>query len=241
MLYDLIVIGGGPGGYLAAERAAHAGLSTLLFEKRALGGVCLNEGCIPSKALLNSAKHYEHALHANVYGVSCDNVTIDQKAVVTRKAKVVRTLVSGVKAKMKPLVAANPDCVICMSCGDGVQCAAKHAGSIPVYPSNDTMFLGEAARFGVWEEACRFCGQCVLGKTGAICPITQCAKSLVNGPCGGQKNGKCEVNPENDCAWIKIYKRLEATGQLEKLTLTREDKGYADYAYPRTISLRGKK
>ena len=100
-VYDLIVIGGGPGGYLAAERGAHAGLKTLLFEKRSLGGVCLNEGCIPSKALLNSAKHYEHALHANVYGVSCDNVTIDQKAVVARKAKVVRTLVGGVKAKMR--------------------------------------------------------------------------------------------------------------------------------------------
>ena len=100
-IYDLIVIGGGPGGYLAAERAAHAGLKTLLFEKNSLGGVCLNEGCIPSKALLNSAKTYEHALHAAAYGVSCSNVTIDQKAVIARKRKVVRTLVAGVKAKMK--------------------------------------------------------------------------------------------------------------------------------------------
>ncbi len=100
-MYDVIVIGGGPGGYLAAERAARAGKKTLLFEKRALGGVCLNEGCIPSKALLNSAKTYEHALHSDLYGVSCQNVTIDQKKVVERKAKVVRSLVSGVKAKMK--------------------------------------------------------------------------------------------------------------------------------------------
>ena len=100
-VFDLIVIGGGPGGYLAAERAAHAGKKTLLFEKRALGGVCLNEGCIPSKALLNSAKYYDHARHSAAYGVSCGNVTIDQKAVVARKAKVVRTLVSGVKAKMR--------------------------------------------------------------------------------------------------------------------------------------------
>ena len=99
--FDLIVIGGGPGGYLAAERAAHKGLKTLLFEKRSLGGVCLNEGCIPSKALLNSAKHYEHALHGDVFGVSCGDVKLDQKAVVTRKNKVVKTLVSGVKAKMK--------------------------------------------------------------------------------------------------------------------------------------------
>ncbi len=100
-MFDLIVIGGGPGGYLAAERAARAGMKTLLFEKRALGGVCLNEGCIPSKALLNSAKTYEHALHSDLYGVSCQNVTIDQGAVVARKNRVVRNLVNGVKAKMK--------------------------------------------------------------------------------------------------------------------------------------------
>ena len=100
-LYDLIVIGGGPGGYLAAERAAHAGLTTLLFEKRSLGGVCLNEGCIPSKALLHAAKTYDHARHAADYGIFCGQVTLDQEAVIGRKAKVVRTLVSGVKAKMR--------------------------------------------------------------------------------------------------------------------------------------------
>ena len=100
-IFDLIVIGGGPGGYLAAERAAHAGQKTLLFEKRSLGGVCLNEGCIPSKALLNSAKMYDHALHGAAYGVTCADVKIDQQAVVARKAKVVRTLVAGVKAKMR--------------------------------------------------------------------------------------------------------------------------------------------
>ena len=99
--YDLIVIGGGPAGYLGAERAAHAGLKTLLFEKRSLGGVCLNEGCIPSKALLNSAKMYEHALHGAAYGVKCENVTIDQKAVVARRGRVVKMLVNGVKGKMR--------------------------------------------------------------------------------------------------------------------------------------------
>ncbi len=100
-IFDVIVIGGGPGGYLAAERAAHAGLKTLLFEKNSLGGVCLNEGCIPSKALLNSAKTYQHALHAAQYGVTCQGVSINQKAVIQRKRKVVKTLVSGVRAKMK--------------------------------------------------------------------------------------------------------------------------------------------
>ena len=100
-MYDLMVLGGGPGGYLAAERAAHAGLKTLVLEKRALGGVCLNEGCIPSKTLLNSAKHYDHALHSAVYGVTCGDVRYDQQAVIKRKAQVVRTLVSGIRAKLK--------------------------------------------------------------------------------------------------------------------------------------------
>ena len=100
-VFDLIVIGGGPGGYLAAERAGQAKLKVLCIEEQHLGGTCLNEGCIPSKALLNSAKHYEHALHGAAFGVSCKDVTIDQNAVINRKRKVVRTLVSGVRAKMK--------------------------------------------------------------------------------------------------------------------------------------------
>ena len=100
-MFDLIVIGGGPAGYLAAERAGHAGLNVVLFEKNSLGGVCLNEGCIPSKALLNSAKLYEHALHSDKYGVTVEGAKLDQKAVVARRGKVVKTLVSGVGAKMK--------------------------------------------------------------------------------------------------------------------------------------------
>ena len=100
-MFDLIVLGGGPAGYLAAERAAHAGLKTAVIEKRALGGVCLNEGCIPSKALLNSAKIYEHAKEGKKYGISAADVKLDQKAVVDRRGKVVKTLVAGVGAKMK--------------------------------------------------------------------------------------------------------------------------------------------
>ena len=99
--YDLIVLGGGPAGYLGAERAAKAGLKTALFEEKSLGGVCLNEGCIPSKALLNSAKLYEHAREGAKYGVLCGEVRLDQRAVVERRGRVVRTLVSGVAAKMR--------------------------------------------------------------------------------------------------------------------------------------------
>ena len=100
-MFDLLVIGGGPGGYLAAERAARAGLRVALFEKENLGGVCLNEGCIPSKTLLQAAKTYTHALEADRYGVSVASASLDQAAVIRRKNKVVRTLVNGVKSKLQ--------------------------------------------------------------------------------------------------------------------------------------------
>jgi dihydrolipoamide dehydrogenase len=101
MLYDLIVIGGGPAGYLAAERAGHAGLKVLLIEKNKVGGVCLNEGCIPSKTLLHSAKVLDYAKYGEKYGVKCDAIEYDHKFVVARKNKVVNTLVSGIKMKLK--------------------------------------------------------------------------------------------------------------------------------------------
>ena len=101
MLYDLIVIGGGPAGYMAAERASHAGMSVLLAEKRFLGGVCLNEGCIPSKTLLHAAKVLHYADHGKGYGVTCTGASLDHRAVIARKQKVVRTLVSGVRNTLK--------------------------------------------------------------------------------------------------------------------------------------------
>lgn len=101
--YDLIVLGGGPGGYNAAEKAAAGGLKTLVIEKRALGGVCLNEGCIPSKSLLYSGKVYNYAVNGEHYGVTTTGASIDQKKVVERKNKVVKTLVSGIGAQMKKL------------------------------------------------------------------------------------------------------------------------------------------
>ena len=103
MVYDLIIIGGGPAGYLAAERAGEAGLNTLLIEKRFIGGVCLNEGCIPSKALLYSAKLYDGASHGEKYGITVENIKLNHQAVVARKRKVIDTLVGGIKMKLKKL------------------------------------------------------------------------------------------------------------------------------------------
>lgn len=100
-IYDLIVLGGGPAGYNAAERAGKAGLKTVVIEKRALGGVCLNEGCIPSKSLLYSGKIFDYAHHGDLYGVTVTGASIDQKKVIERKNRVVKTLVSGIGSKMK--------------------------------------------------------------------------------------------------------------------------------------------
>jgi len=100
-MYDLIIIGGGPAGYVAAERAGHKGLKVILFEKKSMGGVCLNEGCIPTKTMLYSAKTYENALHGDKYGVFGDNIRFDYGKIVARKNKVVRKLVAGVEGKMK--------------------------------------------------------------------------------------------------------------------------------------------
>ena len=98
--FDLLVVGGGPGGYMCAERAAQGGLKVCLFEKRALGGTCLNEGCIPTKTLLNSSKMYRHATESAAFGVTVTGATYDHAKVIDRKNKVVKTLVSGVGATM---------------------------------------------------------------------------------------------------------------------------------------------
>jgi len=99
-IFDLAIIGGGPAGYTAAELAGKNGLKTILFEKSNLGGVCLNEGCIPTKTLLYSAKVYQTAKDATKYAVSCENVTFDLAKIISRKTKVVRKLTAGIRAKM---------------------------------------------------------------------------------------------------------------------------------------------
>lgn len=143
-MYDLIVLGGGPGGYLAAERAGTAGLSTLLIEKNKLGGVCLNEGCIPSKTLLNSAKIYEHAAHGEKYGVTADNARIDQQVVVARKNKVVKALVSGVSHTLKT-------CQVTVKEGTGM--ILGRAGGIIRVQVGDEIFEGQRLIIATGSEA----------------------------------------------------------------------------------------
>ncbi len=101
------------------------------------------------------------------------------------------------------------DAVISLACGAGIQFLAEMYPDVPVFPGVDTSFIGVAEEAGEWTERCRSCNQCYLGITGGICPVTMCSKGLLNGPCCGMVHGKCEVDPERDCAWVMIYERLD--------------------------------
>ncbi len=107
--------------------------------------------------------------------------------------------------------------ILSLACGAGVQFVASMFEEIPVLPGLNTTFIGASGGVGVWEEVCVACGDCVLAKTGGICPVTRCAKGLLNGPCGGTDHGKCEVGDDRDCAWTLIYKRLEKQGKLDNI------------------------
>ncbi len=108
------------------------------------------------------------------------------------------------------------DCILVMSCAFGVQTVNLYSNK-PVYPALNTLFVGKEESPGSFTEICAQCGSCVLAETAGICPLVRCAKSLLNGPCGGSVGGKCEVDPNTPCAWQLIIDRLAALGQLDKL------------------------
>jgi ferredoxin len=106
--------------------------------------------------------------------------------------------------------------ILSLACGVGVQYLAEHYSKIPALPGINTSFVGGAEKQGVWSEKCQCCGNCVLHLTGGICPITRCSKSLLNGPCGGSSNGRCEIDPQVRCGWYLIIERLKELGQLDR-------------------------
>ncbi len=113
------------------------------------------------------------------------------------------------------------EAVLSLACGIGVQFMAAKYMDIPIYPALNTTFLGDVQEEGYFTEKCQACGDCVLGITGGVCPVTRCCKRLFNGPCGGSTNGKCEISKDLDCAWQLVVNRLEALGKMddyEKIT-----------------------
>ena len=109
--------------------------------------------------------------------------------------------------------------ILSLACGAGIQFLAEKFRKHPVLPGVDTQFIGVTEEQGVWTERCQACGNCVLDRTGGICPVARCSKSLFNGPCGGSKGGKCEIDSQVDCGWQLILDRLKELGQLEKLEI----------------------
>jgi ferredoxin len=109
----------------------------------------------------------------------------------------------------------NYDAVVSIACGVGVQFMAEKYHKLPVYPGVNTCFMGVTEKRGLWSERCQGCGQCILATTGGICPVSRCAKRVLNGPCGGSTRGKCELRRETDCAWQLIVDRLKALDRLD--------------------------
>jgi hypothetical protein len=109
------------------------------------------------------------------------------------------------------------DAVLSMACGAGVQGISEWMKNAVVLPAMNTRFIGLSDGQGKWVEICTACGDCVLGTTGGICPVTSCPKGILNGPCGGNKKGMCEVSPDIPCAWVRIYERMRDLGKLDEL------------------------
>jgi ferredoxin len=107
------------------------------------------------------------------------------------------------------------DAVLSLACGVGVQFMAEKYLRTPVLPGVDTCFMGVTEERGVWTERCQGCGQCILARTGGICPVSRCAKRLFNGPCGGSTKGHCEIDKDLVCGWQLILDRLTELGKME--------------------------
>ena len=128
------------------------------------------------------------------------------------------------------------DALLVLACGAGVQSVSAGTPKKTVAGLN-TLFLGNIRRFGQFEQKCSLCGDCILTETGCICPVTVCPKGLLNGPCGGMDNGRCETDPEAECVWFQIYERLQAQGALEKLRKTVPEKDFSKMLKPGRLKL----
>ena len=130
----------------------------------------------------------------------------------------------------------DASCILAMPCALGVHRISSYIDR-PVIPALDTLFIAVEDTLGYFREVCAQCGQCVLGETAGICPITTCHKGLVNGPCGGTNNGKCEVDKEKDCAWTLIYERLRDQDRLDLMRKYHPPHNFQVEPRPRTIKI----
>ena len=128
------------------------------------------------------------------------------------------------------------DVLLIMTCAFGVQTIARQLKQM-VDPALDALFIGKESSVGTFDEICTQCGTCILGETGGICPVTSCHKGMVNGPCGGTNNGKCEIDPEKDCAWTLIYNRLKELGRLDSMRTLQKPRNHQGEPSPGKLNL----
>lgn len=119
------------------------------------------------------------------------------------------------------------DKILVLACGNGAQTVSEIFTDIEIIPGNNTLFLGETKRFGVFEKRCEMCGECIQDNFAGFCPVSRCPKHILNGPCGGSYNGKCEVNKDMDCIWIQIYIFLEEKDRLSVLKKIQDPKNWS--------------
>jgi ferredoxin len=130
----------------------------------------------------------------------------------------------------------NASRILAMTCALGVHRMSLYLDR-PIIPALDTLFIAVEETPGYFREVCAQCGQCLLGETAGICPITACHKGLVNGPCGGTSNGKCEVDKEKDCAWTVIYERLREQGRLDLMRKYQPPRNFQAVPRPRSVKI----
>jgi ferredoxin len=152
---------------------------------------------VTARSVSDEAVHYDEEFSVNVVNLKrqCDDEFVDDLE---------DELLDG-------------DVILSMACGVGVQFLSDKYKDKIVLPGLNTQFYGAAKELGYWTEYCGGCGDCLLEKTGGVCPIARCSKSILNGPCGGSQNGKCEIDSEIDCAWQLIFDKLSCLGRLDKL------------------------
>jgi len=142
--------------------------------------------------------------------------------------------------RQKKAEAESADAFLVLSCGAGTQ-SVRESTSKHVAPGTDTLFLGNIKRQMNFEEKCSLCGECVLDEFGSICPVTRCAKGLLNGPCGGTNQGKCEVDSEKDCAWVLIHNQLKSEDKLDKFMQIHGPKRWNAVARPGRLDAKKEK
>ncbi len=152
-----------------------------------------------------------------VVPVACDNLT--------------RDFLSEFGEQIK-----QSDALLITSCAFGVQTIARQLKKM-VVPAVNTMFIGKETAFGTFDEICTQCGTCIIGETGGICPVTNCHKGLVNGPCGGTNHGKCEIDVNKDCVWTLIYKRLTELDRLDSMRKYQKPRNHLGEPKPGKLKL----